>query len=66
MLLVIMQDNNEGLSNLGLKAFAIGTGDKKVFAEGATIGGNRTVSESFSQELRIFHRIGKLMHCCSH
>ena len=35
------------IDNLGLKAFTLGTRDEEVFNEGATIGGDRTVGESF-------------------
>ena len=46
-LMLIMKDKVEELSNLGLKAFAIGTGDEEVFAEGASLVDDRTVGESF-------------------
>ena len=45
-LVLILKDKDEELSNLGLKAFIIGTGDEDVFAEGARLGGDRTVGES--------------------
>ena len=41
------KDKVDELSNLGLKAFAIGAEDEEVFTEGATSVGDRTVSESF-------------------
>ena len=40
--MLIKKDKVEEQSNLGLKAFAIGSGDGEVFAEGAT-----SVGESF-------------------
>ena len=46
-LVLIMKDKVEELSNLGLKAFAIVTGDEEVFAEGATLVDDRTVGECF-------------------
>ena len=42
-----LKDKVEELSNIGIKAFAIGTGDEEVIDEGATIGGDHTVGESF-------------------
>ena len=45
--LVLMKDKVGKLSNLGLKAFAIGTGNEEVFAEGASLVDDRTVGESF-------------------
>ena len=42
-----MKDKVEELSNMGIKAFAIVTGDEEVIDKGATIGGDRTVGESF-------------------
>ena len=42
-----MKDKVEELSNIGIKAFAIGTGDEEVIDDGATIGGDHTVGESF-------------------
>ena len=42
-----MKDKVEELSNIGIKAFAIGTGDEEVIDEGATIGGDCTVGESW-------------------
>ena len=47
-LVLIMKDKDEELPNLGLKAFAIGTGDEKVFAEGATVGESFFKSSSYS------------------
>ena len=41
------KDKVEELSNIGLKTFAIGTGEEEVIDEGATTGGDRTVGESF-------------------
>ena len=35
------------LSNIGIKTFAIGTGDEEAIDEGATTGGDRTVRQSF-------------------
>ena len=46
-LVLIMKDKVEELSNIGIKTFAIGTGDKEAIDEGATTGSNRTVGESF-------------------
>ena len=46
-LVLIMKDKVEELSNIGIKTFAIGTGDEEVIDEGATTGGDRTVGESF-------------------
>ena len=42
-----MLDKVTLLSNLGLKAFAIGAGDKEVFPEDDTSVGDCTVGESF-------------------
>ena len=42
-----MKDKDEELSNIGIKTFAIGTGDEEVINEGVTIGGDCTVRESF-------------------
>ena len=42
-----MKDKVEELSNIGIKTFAIGTGDEEVIDEGATTGGDRTVGGSF-------------------
>ena len=47
LLMLIMKDKVEELSNIGIKMFAIGTGDKEVIDEGATTGGDRTVRKSF-------------------
>ena len=44
-LVVIMKDKVEELSNIGIKTFARRTDE--VIDEGATIGGDRTVGESF-------------------
>ena len=41
-LVSMMKDNVEELSNLGLKPFAIGTGDKEGLTEGSTSVSNRT------------------------
>ena len=46
-LVLIMKDKVEELSNIGIKTFAIGTGDEEAIDEGATTGGDRTVGESF-------------------
>ena len=46
-LVLMMKDKVEELSNIGIKTFAIGTGDEEVIDEGATTGGDRTVGESF-------------------
>ena len=45
--MLIMKDKVEELSYIGIKAFVIGTGDEEVIDEGATIGSDRTVGESF-------------------
>ena len=45
-LVLIMKDKVKELSNC-IKVFAIGAGDKEVFAEGTTSVGDRTVGESF-------------------
>ena len=45
--MLIMKDKVKELSNLGLKAFAIGAGDEEVFAEDDSSIGDRTVGESF-------------------
>ena len=37
----------EELSNIGIKTFAIGTGDEEVIDKGVTTGGDRTVGKSF-------------------
>ena len=42
-----MKDKVEELSNIGIKTFAIGTGDEEAIDEGATTGGDRMVGESF-------------------
>ena len=42
-----MKDKVKELSNLGLKAFKIGAGDKEVFADDDSSVGDRTVGESF-------------------
>ena len=42
-----MKGKVEELSNIGIKTFAIGTGEEEVIDEGATTGGDRTVGESF-------------------
>ena len=42
-----MIDKVEELSNIGIKTFAIGTGDEEAIDEGATTGGDGTVGESF-------------------
>ena len=44
---VKMKGKVEELSNIGIKTFAIGTGEEEVIDEGATTGGDRTVGESF-------------------
>ena len=41
-----MKDKVKELSNLGLKAFAIGAEDEEVFAEDDSSVGDRTVGES--------------------
>ena len=46
-LMLIMKDKVKELSNLGIKAFAIGVGDEEVFADDGSSVGNRTVCESF-------------------
>ena len=46
-LVLIMKEKVEELSNIGIKTFAIGTGDEEVIDEGATTGGDSTVAESF-------------------
>ena len=46
-LVLKMKDKVEELSNIGIKTFAIGTGDEEAIDGGATIGGDRTVGESF-------------------
>ena len=46
-LVLIMKDKVEELSNIGIKTFAIGTGDKEAIDEGATTGGDRMVGKSF-------------------
>ena len=48
-----MKDKVEELSNIGIKTFAIGTGEEEVIDEGATTGGDRTVCESFGFFRRI-------------
>ena len=58
-LVLIMKDKVEELSNIGIKTFAIGTRDEEAIDEGATIGGDRTVGESFGfccpgEELEFF------------
>ena len=47
LLVLIMKDKVEELFNMGIKTFAIGTGDEEAIDEGATTGGDRTVAESF-------------------
>ena len=42
--MLIKKDKVEELSNLGLKAFALCSGDGEVFAEGVTSVGDRTVA----------------------
>ena len=44
-LVSIMREKVEEIANLGLKAFAIGAGDKEGFPEGATSVGERTASD---------------------
>ena len=62
-LVLIMKNKVEELSNIGIKTFAIGTGDEEAIDEGATTGGDRTVDESFG-----FCCPGqnRLMRFCSH
>ena len=52
-LVVIMKDKVEELSNIGIKTFAIGTGDEEVIDEGATTGGDRTDFVAQEWESRI-------------
>ena len=47
LLVLIVKDKVEELSNTDIKTFAIGTGDEEVIDEGVTTGGDRTVGESF-------------------
>ena len=47
LLVLIMNDRVKGLSNLGLKAFAIGAVDEEVFTEDHSSDGDRTVGKSF-------------------
>ena len=47
VVMLIIKGKVEELSNIGIKTFAIGTGDEEVIDEGATTGGDRTVGESF-------------------
>ena len=42
-----MKDKVKELSNLGLKAFAIGAGDEEVFADDNSLVSDRAVGESF-------------------
>ena len=46
-LMLIMKDKVKELSNLGIKVFAIGNGDKEVFTDDSSSVGDCTVSESF-------------------
>ena len=75
-----MKDKVEELSNIGIKAFAIGTGDEEVIDEGATTGDDRKVGESFgfccpgvepeffaeSTDALLFSLISQMNSCFSH
>ena len=47
LLVLIMKDKVEELSNTDIKTFAISTGDEEVIDEGVTTDGDCTVGESF-------------------